>query len=143
MLHACSCNMEARVHACIHHNRASATHDHHSPMHEWTMCFCAIPAVAEVAFGMPMSQLANPWWLYLESQFLESNLGKITAAMHGNGYAKISPLELCVAAHTCIEAHASPHQEQEHDAIKDSCDSQPLIIDTNCSFNTICTNACI
>mmetsp|Transcript_12303 Transcript_12303/g.26547 ORF Transcript_12303/g.26547 Transcript_12303/m.26547 type:complete len:585 (-) Transcript_12303:429-2183(-) len=31
--------------------------------------------VAETALGMPISQFANPWWLFLETSFLEHNIG--------------------------------------------------------------------
>ena len=34
-------------------------------------------AVAEGVLGIPLTQLgANPWWLYVESSFLESHMGE-------------------------------------------------------------------
>jgi hypothetical protein len=39
------------------------------------LCLVACAAVAEGMFGIPISTLANPWWIVADAKFMEGNIG--------------------------------------------------------------------
>lgn len=80
------------MHACVRRDRTIAwaikevlplndvldqhTNTQGMAVHADLLDLCFPCAVAEAAFNIPISTLANPWWIVADAQFMEGHVGE-------------------------------------------------------------------